>query len=60
MEVYKTFVVPFDNELIKKKYEKQKPNVIYRSEAPVPEEIVVRKHQRDASSDTYSLYSPTA
>ena len=33
--------------------------MIYQSEAPAPEEILVRKHQRDASSYTSSLSSPT-
>ena len=36
MEVYKTFFVPFDNGLIKRKYEKQKPNMISQSDAPAP------------------------
>ena len=49
MEVYKTFLAPFDKELIKEKYEK-KENMISQSEAPLPEEIVVRKHQRDTAS----------
>ena len=59
MQVYKTFIVLFDKELIKKKYEKQKPNMVSQSEAPAPEEIVVRKHQRDTDYYTYSLYSST-
>ena len=37
MEVYKTFLVPFDEEFIKKKIEKQKLNMIFQSEAPAPE-----------------------
>ena len=49
MEVHKAFLVSFDIELIKKKYEKQKPNMISQSEAPAPEEIEVRKHQRDTA-----------
>ena len=56
MELY---IVPFDVELIKAKYEKQKPNVISQSEAPAPEEIVVHKHQRDTASSAYSLSSST-
>ena len=39
MEVYKTFIAPFDIELIKTKYEKQNPNMISKSEAPEAEEI---------------------
>ena len=31
--------------------------MIYQSEAPVPEAIVVRKHHRDTASVTSSLYS---
>ena len=59
MEVYKTFIAPFDIELIKTKYEKQNPNMISKSEAPAPEEIELRKHQRNTSSYTYSLSSAT-
>ena len=33
--------------------------MIYQSEAPAPEEIVLHKHQRDAYSYTSSLSSPT-
>ena len=58
MEVYKTFLAPFDKELIKEKYEK-KENMISQSEAPLPEEIVVRKHQRDTASYKFSLSSST-
>ena len=42
-DVYKTFVVPFDKELINRKYEKPKPHMISQSDAPAPEEVVVRK-----------------
>ena len=59
MEVYKTFIVPFDKELIKTKHEKQNPIMIYQSETPAPEEIVVRKHQIDTVSYTSSLSSST-
>ena len=59
MEVYKFFIVPFSIELIKTKYEKQKTNMISQSEAPAPEEILVRKHQRDAASHTSHLSSST-
>ena len=45
--------------MIKTGYEKQKPNIISRSEAPSPEEIVVLKHQRDTDSYTYYLSSST-
>ena len=55
MEVYKTFLAPFDRELIKTKYEKQKPNMISQSEVPAPEQIVVRIYQRDTVSYTSSL-----
>ena len=55
MEVYKTFLVPFDKDLIKRKYKKQKPNMISQSEASDTEEIVLHKHQRDTASVTYSL-----
>ena len=34
--------------------------MIHQSEAPAPEEIVVHKNQRDASSYTSSLSLPTA
>ena len=34
---------------------KKIPNMISQSEAPAPEEIEVCKHQRDASSYTYSF-----
>ena len=43
--------------MIKTKYEKQKPNMISQLEAPAPEEIVVRKHQRDTASHKSSLSS---
>ena len=33
--------------------------MIYQSEAPYPEEIVVRKHQRDTASVTTYLSSST-
>ena len=33
-EVYKTFSVPFDKELINRKYEKPKPHMISQSDAP--------------------------
>ena len=36
---------------------KKKPNMISQSEAPEPEEIVVRKHQRYTASNTYYLSS---
>ena len=39
MYVYKTFIAPFDIELIKTKYGKQKTNMISQSEVPAPEEI---------------------
>ena len=55
MELFKTFIVPFDIDLIKTKYEKQTTNMIYQSEAPATEEIVVRKHQIDIASYKYSL-----
>ena len=57
MEVYKTSPISFDKELIKTNYEKLKPNMIFQSEAPAPEEIVVHKHNRDTASYTYSLSS---
>ena len=50
------FIVPFDIELIKTKYEKQKPNMISQSEAPAPEEIEVHKHRTYKLSSTSSLY----
>ena len=56
MEVYKTFLIPCDKDFIKRKYEKQKPNMISQSEAPALEEIVVCKHQRNTASVTYSLH----
>ena len=37
----------------------KKTNMISQSEAPEPEEIVVRKHQRYTASVTYSLASST-
>ena len=57
-EVYETFVVPFDKELINIRYEKPKPHMIYQSDAPAPEELVVCK-KIDASSVTSSLSSST-
>ena len=41
------------------KNKKQKTKIISQSEAPDPEEIVVRKHQRDTASVTYLLSSST-
>ena len=54
-EVYKTSVVPFNKELINRKYEKQKPHMISQSDTPAPEELLVRKKRRDAASVTSSL-----
>ena len=45
MELYTTFIVPFDKEFIKTKYEKKGQNKISQSEAPAPEEIEVHKHR---------------
>ena len=59
MELYKTFIVPFDKELVRTKNEKLKPNMTSQSEAPAPEQIVVRKHQRDTASHTSSFSSST-
>ena len=36
-ELYKTFIVTFDKEFIKTKYEKKGQNIISQSEAPAPE-----------------------
>ena len=58
MEVYKTFIVMIDKEITKTKYEKR-PNMISQSEASTPEEIEVRKHQRDTFYYTSSLSSAT-
>ena len=44
MELYKTFIVPFDKEFIKAKYQKIGPNMISQPEAPATEEIEVDKH----------------
>ena len=55
----KGFFKPSDKELINTKYEKQKPNMISQSEAPVPEQIVVRKHLRDTASYISPVYSST-
>ena len=43
MELYTTFIGPFDIESIKKNIKKA-PNVITQSEAPAPEEIDLHKH----------------
>ena len=55
--MYKTFSVPFDKELINRKYEKHKLHMMSQSDAPAPEEVVLRK-KRDTASVTYSLSSP--
>ena len=45
--------------MINRKYEQQKPNIISKSEAPAPEEIVVRKCHIDTASYMFSLSSST-
>ena len=57
--MYKTSIVLFDKELVKTKNKNQRPNIISQSEAPAPEETVVRKHKRYTSSYTYYLSSST-
>ena len=56
MEVYKTFSVSFDTELVNRKYEKLKPNMLSKS-APAPEVVVVLKHWGYTASVTSSLSS---
>ena len=47
--MYKTFIVQFDKESIKKKYVTNGPNMMTISKSPAPEEIVVDKLRTDIS-----------
>ena len=57
-ELYTKFIVPFDEEFIKKSCEKR-ANIISKSEAPAPEEIEVQKHRRDTACYTSYFSSST-